>query len=96
MWLADANVVARFIDEACEPIDTKKSDFTTVTGYDAFIRWCDENGVQQKHRPQTNQFKKRLEDIGIKVSHTEKGSSVFGIRIKDTARLGAGGIKRML
>ncbi|MBK6357140.1 MAG: hypothetical protein IPF44_10635 [Betaproteobacteria bacterium] len=78
MWIADANVVARFVAEACQPIDPGKSGFTTTEGYEAFICWCDQNGVQQKHRPQANQFKKRLEDLGIKVSHTEKGTGVFG------------------
>ena len=96
MWLADANVVARFVDEACEPIEPGKAGFTTTAGYEAFIDWCDDNGVQQKHRPQANQFKKRLEDLGIKVSHTEKGTGVFGYRLKDERRVGSVGTKRML
>ena len=82
MWLSDANVVARFIDEACERISIGKTELTTTTLYYEFNLWCDQNGVQQRHRPQANQFKKRLEDLDVCVKHTNKGSSVLGLRIK--------------
>jgi P4 family phage/plasmid primase-like protien len=82
MWLTDANVVARFVAEACESIDPAKPGCISSSAYDSFVRWCEANGVQQRHRPQGNQFKKRLEDIGMRVHHTDKGSGIFGIRVK--------------
>lgn len=82
MWLADANIVSRFIAEACEKIPADESVCTTSALYASFAEWCENNGVQLRHRPQQNQFKKRLEDLGIRVSHTDKGSGVFGLKIK--------------
>jgi putative DNA primase/helicase len=83
MWLADANVVARFIDEACDRINPTETRCTTGSAYPVFMVWCDANGVQERHRPQLNNFGKRFEDLGYRVTHTRAGSSIFGIAIKD-------------
>ena len=82
MWLAEANVVSRFIEEACERIDPDKPDCLTSMAHDAFKFWADSTGVQERHRPQQNQIKKRFEELGFRVAHTEHGTAVFGIRIK--------------
>ena len=81
MWLMESNVVARFIEDACVKIESTKPGCTTSEAYNAFIKWCEANGVQSRHRPQLNQLKKKLEDIGIRVAHTDHGTGVFGFKI---------------
>lgn len=82
MWLAEANVVARFIEDACDRIDPTQPGCTTTMAFEAFIMWSDSNGVQPRHRPQQNQLKKRLQEIGLRVGHTDHGTGVYGIKIK--------------
>lgn len=82
MWLNEANVVSRFIEDACEKIDPTKPGCTTEMLYSAFMPWCDANGVQPKYRPQQNQIKKRLQEIGFKVEHCQHGTGVYGVSIK--------------
>jgi P4 family phage/plasmid primase-like protien len=80
MWLAEANVVSRFVEEACDRIEPEKPGCTTSMLYGAFKEWATANGVQERHRPQQNQMKKRLEEIGLRVKHVGDGTGVFGIR----------------
>lgn len=82
MWLADANVVARFIEEGCEKISADKAQCITTMFYAAFTNWCDENGVQPCHRPQQNQVSKRVEELGYRVKHGDHGTHIYGIKIK--------------
>jgi P4 family phage/plasmid primase-like protien len=89
MWLNEANVVSRFIEDACEKIDPTKPGCTTEMLYSAFMPWCDANGVQPKYRPQQNQIKKRLQEIGFKVEHCEHGTGVWGVGIKSKWLMGA-------
>jgi putative DNA primase/helicase len=81
-WLSEANVVARFIAEACVRTAPDVATFTTSQLYGEFDIWCLDAGVQERHRPQQNQFKKRLEDIGLRVKHTDSGTGVYGIDLK--------------
>ena len=81
MWLSEANVVARFIEEACQKIDPSQSGCITSFAYAVFVGWCEANGVQQKHRPQQNTFGKRFEELGYRVKHTNAGSGIYGISL---------------
>jgi putative DNA primase/helicase len=83
MWLTEANVVARFIEEACDRIDPSQAQCTTSFAYAIFTGWCRANGVQEKHRPQLNNFGKRFDELGYRVKHSNAGSSIFGIAIRD-------------
>lgn len=83
MWLSEANVVARFIEDACIKCDPNKAMCTTGFAYAVFTTWGDVNGVQYNHRPQLNTFGKRFEELGYRVHHTKDGTSIFGISIKE-------------
>ena len=83
LWLADANIVARFIDEACDQIDPSKATCTTSYAYAVFTEWCKANGVREIHRPQMNNFGKRFEELGYRVKHTNSGTCIYGINVKD-------------
>lgn len=81
-WLMDANVVARFLSDACEPLEADQPGALSSTFYKAFCKWAEDGGVLPRHRPQSNQMKQRLVDIGLKVEHTHDGTTVFGFRPK--------------
>lgn len=84
-WLSEANVVSRFVDDACVrlPAEAANSSMLTTSAlHHEFIIWANHNDVQPIHRPQRNQFKGRLMDLGFKVEHTNVGTSVFGLRLK--------------
>jgi len=81
-WLMEANVVARFLEDGCEKIDSDVPGTTTSILYQAFIPWAEANGVQPKYRPQANKLRSALEDLGVKVEHSNKGSTVYGYRPK--------------
>lgn len=88
MWLAEANVVSRFINEGCEKIESDKSVCTTSTLYADFDSWCDDSGVQARHRPQLYNFGKRLTEIGVLVKHNNQGSAVYGVMAKRQLTMG--------
>ena len=86
MWLSNANVVPRFVSEACESIGSDKFEHTTSQFYDAMIEWCRSESVQERYRPSQHTLKKRLLELGILVKHTNAGSAVYGLRIKDKCK----------
>ncbi|MEI8283286.1 MAG: phage/plasmid primase, P4 family, partial [Armatimonadota bacterium] len=81
-WFANANVVSRFLADTCEKVSAEKSGPTMTSLSAAFQLWADRNHVQAAHRPQLRAMSARLEALGFKVSHTNTGSRVFGLRIK--------------
>jgi hypothetical protein len=83
MWLVEANVVARFINEACDRIDLSEAKCTTSFAYSTFKGWCYANGVQHRHMPQLNNFGTRFKDLGYLVKHTNAGTKIYGISIKE-------------
>lgn len=83
MWLSDANIVARFLSDACERIGPSEPGCLSSTMYHCFNEWCCVNGVLERHRPQANQMKHRLIEIGVKVQHTDKGTAIYGYRPKN-------------
>jgi P4 family phage/plasmid primase-like protien len=83
MWLREANVVARFIEDVCEKVDPAQGQCITSYAYSIFTMWCDANGIQQRHRPQLNNFGKRFEELGYLVKHVKIGTKIHGIQIKE-------------
>lgn len=83
MWLSNTNVVPRFVSEACEPVGPDKFEHTTSMFYDAMTMWCRSENVQERYRPSQHTLKKRFGELGIFVKHTNVGSAVYGLRIKD-------------
>jgi hypothetical protein len=83
MSLAETNVVARFIEEACEKVDPDKSKCATSFAYVAFNRWCDFSGLHPRYRPQLNTFGERFEELGYLVKHNKVGSAIYGINIRN-------------
>ena len=81
-WFANANVVSRFLADACEKVSPEKSGPTMTSLYAAFQSWAEKNHVQGVHRPQLKSMRERLEALGYKVIHTNAGSCVFGLRLK--------------
>ena len=83
LWLSNANVVPRFIEEACERIDAGQFEHTTSQLYDALTDWCTAEHVPDRFRPAQHTLKKRLTDLDFRVIHTKVGSAVYGLRIND-------------
>lgn len=83
-WLSNANVVARFIEEACEQVDASKFEHTTSQFFDALRHYCDEEKVQRQFQPTLSRMKQRLESLGYRIAHTNVGSGVFGLRLKES------------
>lgn len=79
-WLRDANVVSRFVAEACERTDAKRPGTTTRVLNQVFNDWADAERVALAHRPQANRMRSRFEDLGFKVMHTNRGTAVYGLR----------------
>ena len=82
MWLSNTNVVPRFVSEACERIDVNTFECTTSQFYEALEDWCRGEHIQDRYRPSQHTLKKRLEELGFRVRHTNVGSAVYGLRIK--------------
>jgi len=45
--------------------------------------WADENKVQQKFRPALNTMKEKMEELGYRVGHCNKGTAVYGLSVSD-------------
>ena len=39
--------------------------------------------MRENHRPQLNNFGKRFEELGYRVKHTNTGTCIYGINVKD-------------
>jgi P4 family phage/plasmid primase-like protien len=79
-WLRDANVVSRFLAEACERADPTRPGVTSRVLNQVFNAWADAEGVAAAHRPQANRMRSRLEELGFKVAHTNRGTAVYGLK----------------
>jgi putative DNA primase/helicase len=77
-FIRDANPLPAFIEECCDLGSEHMcwmKDF-----YKAYCDWADANGITLKQQQST--VRKNLEHIGYKITHGNKGSKCFGLRLK--------------
>lgn len=84
-WMAQANPLENFVDEACER--DPKAKILLVELYDGFCTWAKDAGITRFQQRTT--FKANLHHLGFNVKRGNKGLQVHGIKIihKTTPRI---------
>lgn len=81
LWWSEVNVLTRFVNEVGVNMPRDKPGVTTKVLSLIFDCWADENKVQQKFRPALNAMKEKMEELGYRVGHCNKGTAVYGLSV---------------
>ena len=77
-WLSQANPLAGFIDECCQP--NLSARILTNHFYSSFQNWAAEVGIRSI--PPRNTIKAQLEGLGYRVNRTKAGTAVSGLELR--------------
>lgn len=78
-WLQNANTVARFVEEGCEKDAVGLVDLRELR--DAYVAWCDEEGIQPRYVVTKNNIRKHLLDLGFEISVRNGYPHIIGLKI---------------